>query len=64
MTTMTDIGHVWETERIRGGKRACAMPASWRRTCTKCGLMEFKSGLQLGATWQTINRPMNPCETK
>jgi hypothetical protein len=54
-------GHEWEVERIRGRKRACAMPASHRRRCIRCGLMEFKSGNMLGATWQAINRPLNAC---
>lgn len=53
--------HDWEIERFRGRRRACAMPANLRRTCRKCGLIEVKSGLTLGADFQPINRPFREC---
>lgn len=59
-----NMAHDWEHERIRGGRRACAMPASHRRTCRKCGLSQFMSGLQLGATYQATNNPPNQCQPK
>lgn len=53
-------GHRWETERIYPRRRACAMPASWRRRCVVCGQGEFRSS-SLGADWVATNRPANPC---
>jgi hypothetical protein len=61
METTVTAEHDWQVERIRGRKRACAMPASLRRTCRRCGLMEVRSGLEIGADWAPLNRPLRPC---
>jgi hypothetical protein len=63
MATVT-IGHDWEVERVRGKRRTCAMPASHRRRCRKCGLIEFRSGNMLGADWMAVNRPVKSCGTR
>lgn len=69
MTTATrpafdEFAHDWQHERVYGRRRACAMPASHRRTCRRCGLIQFQSGNMLGAEYQDTNRPPVRCEDR